>query len=132
MQALRDPRAVIEFVREKVHIDRLLQIAEEYSDEEVTVTVLRSLKLIFKSDPGLDNVIATFPSMVEFMCVLITMYSDSKSIVAEACFALDTALRRPHYINVMGTKWVSRLEAVKQDPRHAATIPTLDSVIKKF
>jgi hypothetical protein len=70
MQSMRHPKAVIDFISEKTYIDRLLQIAEEYADEEVTITVLRTLKFIFKSEAGLDNVCELFPSMVEFICML--------------------------------------------------------------
>ena len=49
MQTLRSERAVLEFMANSDWIERLLQIAEEFQMEEVTVTICRSLKLIFKS-----------------------------------------------------------------------------------
>ena len=50
MQSVRDEKAILEFMAVGDWMERMLQIAEEFTDEEVTISVLRTLKLIFKSD----------------------------------------------------------------------------------
>ena len=56
MQAVRSERAINEFMANKDWLDRLLQIAEEFAEEEVTIAVVRIFKLIFKSDTEFENI----------------------------------------------------------------------------
>ena len=55
-------------------MERILHIAEEFVDEEVTITILRTLKLIFKSDPAYDIFTQRYPSMGQFLTILIEAY----------------------------------------------------------
>ena len=68
MQAMRSERAVVEFMANKTWFERLLQISEEYNDEEVIIATSRTMKLIFKSNAAMDIIEDQYPSMGEFLC----------------------------------------------------------------
>jgi len=132
MQSMREETAILEFMAVGSWIERLLQIAEEFADEEVTITVLRSLKLIFRSDAAFDRCTERYPSMGEFLTQMINAYVSSQGIMNEGISALDILLRRPHYIRLIDSKWVSKLQSLKTDPRLANLRPTIDSIINKL
>lgn len=50
MQSLRGERSVVEFMANTDWIERILQIVEEFEEEETVVAMVRSLKLIFRFD----------------------------------------------------------------------------------
>ena len=68
MQCLRNERAVVEFMSNSDWIERMLQIAEEFEEEETVVAVIRSLKLTFRFDHAHQKICDKYPSMGEFMC----------------------------------------------------------------
>ena len=71
LQCMRNEKAALQFIKEKPYMERLLQIAEEWSDDEVQIMVLRTLKLIFMSDAAFDIVIRDYPSMGQFLALMI-------------------------------------------------------------
>ena len=70
-------------MKEKAWTERLLQIAEEWSDDEVQLMVLRTLKLIFKSDAAFDIVIRDYPSMGQFLALMIDSFASSTAVSIE-------------------------------------------------
>ena len=48
-------------------MDRVLQIAEEFDQEEAAIAILRTLKFIFRVDAIFDRLIDKYPSMGEFL-----------------------------------------------------------------
>ena len=88
---------------------------EEWSDEEVTITVLRTLKLIFKSDAAFDLIIRDYPSMGEFLTTLIYTFESSTAISIENIQCIESLLRRPHYIRYINSKIPPKLQAMKSE-----------------
>ena len=48
--------------------------------EEVTITIVRSLKLIFVQEAAFAEISQKYPSMGEFLCQQSTVYHKSKYI----------------------------------------------------
>ena len=100
---MRSERCIIEFMANSDWIERLLQIAEEFEDEEAAITILRTLKLVFKSEPAFDRICDKYPSMGEFLCQMILIEGGTAGIVSEGLVTLEILLRRPHYIKLIGS-----------------------------
>ena len=132
MQSVRDEKAILEFMVDPAWMERWLQVAEEFSDEEVTITVLRALKLIFRSDQAFDKLTGGYPSMGEFICQMIQAYTKSTGIVFEAFTALDVLLRKPHYIRLISKPFAKQFETMKSEPRLNPLKETIERIVYKL
>ena len=101
MQSLRSERACVEFMANSDWIERMLQIAEEFEEEETVVSIIRSLKLIFRWDSTHQQICEKYPSMGEFLCQTLSQYATSQQVVKESLHGLETLLRKPHYIKLI-------------------------------
>lgn len=132
MQSLRSERAVVEFMANSDWIERFLQIAEEFEEEETVVAMVRSLKLIFRFDHAHDMICAKYPSMGEFLCQTLSQYATSQQTVREALAALETLLRKPHYIKLIQTHWQGKILALKNMAQHYDQHAIIDRIIAKL
>ena len=105
--------AIFEFLSQKEWIERFLQIAEEFSAEDVTVSIIRTLKMMFKSERAFDMVCSLYPSMGEFLTESVCAYYDSPMVMNECVSALDSLLRRPFYIKLIKAKWYAKVLAIR-------------------
>lgn len=116
MQAMRVESFVIEFMSCKEWVDRLLQALEEYHEEEVALTIVRTLKLIFRSEAGHTMCREKFPSMAEFLLMTCTQYPNAPNIKFEAILTLEVLFRFSHFAKLIKPTWQHILAAIRRDP----------------
>ena len=129
---MRSEDAIFEFLSHRDWMERFLQIAEEFSMEDVTVAILRTLKMMFKTDRSFDLVREMYPSMGEFLAQSVGAYFDTPAVMKESVAAFDLLLTRPHYINLVKSKWYAKILAIRQDPRQAEHSEALDRILEKL
>ena len=132
MQSLRNEQAVAEFMSNNEWIERMLQIAEEFEEEETVVAIIRSLKLTFRYDHSYDKICEKYPSMGEFLCQTLSQYSNSKQIVRESLAALEMLLRKPHYIKLIQSHWHAKILALKNQGQHSDQTAIIDRIMAKL
>ena len=132
MQSLRGERSVVEFMANSDWIERILQIVEEFEEEETVVAMVRSLKLIFRFDHSHQQVCDRYPSMGEFLCQTLSQYANSQQTVRESLAALEVLLRKPHYIKLINPSWHAKILALKNQAQHVDQAATIDRIMAKL
>jgi len=78
---MRQERGVIEFVTNPKWLNRLLQILEEWKEEEIIVICAKTLRLVLRSEVTYDRVAEQYPNMGTFMLILMSQYIESEHII---------------------------------------------------
>lgn len=70
--SVRNERGVMEFLANPKWLNRLLQILEEWKEEEQIANASKALRLIVRNDTTYDKLASLYPNLGNFLLLLLT------------------------------------------------------------
>ena len=114
------------------YFKRVLQIMDEFDEEEVVANVAKIIRLCLRDDAFYDRVITNNMHLGNFLLAIMNRHFHSIAVIIESASAVRNYTRKSTYLNLLSGDSIKILINLIREPKHEKTKPVFLQCIKNI